>query len=204
MARSGAVTFKGTPLTLAGEAVKVGQQAPDFTIHYFEGGLKTIKLADLKGKPSFISVVPSLDTPVCQTQTKKFNAIARLQPREHLYLFSRRSLRELFGRLGVEHVVFEPALFARYDMFAMVSSARAIPLDPAEVERVLNDGVSARLVQALLDLGETVEDVKRLHAESSQRVGELESACNELGAEVKAFHLVSVQTAELKRVPEKR
>src|SRR3954451_8071141 len=73
MARSGAVTFKGTPLTLAGEAVKVGQPAPDFTIHYFEGGLKTIKLADLKGKPAFISVVPSLDTPVCQIQTKKFN-----------------------------------------------------------------------------------------------------------------------------------
>ena len=73
MARSGAVTFKGTPLTLAGEAVKVGQPAPDFTIHYFEGGLKTIKLADLRGKPSFISVVPSLDTPVCQKQTKNFN-----------------------------------------------------------------------------------------------------------------------------------
>src|SRR5438128_1078162 len=51
MSRSGAVTFKGTPLTLAGEAVKVGQQAPDFTVHYFDGGLKTIKLSDLKGKP---------------------------------------------------------------------------------------------------------------------------------------------------------
>ncbi len=73
MSRSGAVTFKGTPLTLVGEELKVGQQAPDFTLHYFEGGLKTIKLSDLKGKPSFISVVPSLDTPVCQTQTKKFN-----------------------------------------------------------------------------------------------------------------------------------
>ena len=73
MSRPGAVTFKGTPLTLAGEAVKVGQPAPDFTLHYFDGGLKTIKLADLKGKPTLISVVPSLDTPVCQTQTKKFN-----------------------------------------------------------------------------------------------------------------------------------
>lgn len=73
MARSGAVTFKGTPLTLAGEAVKVGQAAPDFTLHYFEGGLKTITPADLKGKPTIISVVPSLDTPVCQMQTKKFN-----------------------------------------------------------------------------------------------------------------------------------
>ena len=73
MSRQGAVTFKGTPMTLAGEAVKVGQPAPDFTLHYFEGGLKTLKNADLKGKPTFLSVVPSLDTPVCQTQTKKFN-----------------------------------------------------------------------------------------------------------------------------------
>ena len=73
MSRSGAVTFKGSPMTLAGEAVKPGQQAPDFTLHYFEGGLKTIKLADLKGKPTILSVVPSLDTGVCQTQTKKFN-----------------------------------------------------------------------------------------------------------------------------------
>jgi thiol peroxidase len=84
MARAGAVTFKGTPLTLAGEAVKVGQPAPDFTLHYFEGGLKTITLADLKGKPAIISVVPSLDTPVCQTQTKKFNQqLAALKDRIH-------------------------------------------------------------------------------------------------------------------------
>jgi thiol peroxidase len=73
MSRQGAVTFKGNPMTLAGEAVKVGQQAPNFTLHYFEGGLKTITPADLKGKPTFLSVVPSLDTGVCATQTKKFN-----------------------------------------------------------------------------------------------------------------------------------
>ncbi len=73
MSRAGAVTFKGNPLTLAGAAVKVGQAAPDFTLHYFQDGLKTITPADLKGKPSIISVVPSLDTPVCATQTKKFN-----------------------------------------------------------------------------------------------------------------------------------
>ena len=74
MARQGAVTFKGNPLTLVGEPVQVGQPAPDFTLHAFEGGaLKTIKPADLKGKPTILSVVPSLDTPVCQTQTKKFN-----------------------------------------------------------------------------------------------------------------------------------
>ena len=74
MSRPGAVTFKGNPMTLAGDAVKAGQSAPDFALRAFEnGGLQTIKPADLKGKPTIISVVPSLDTPVCQLQTKKFN-----------------------------------------------------------------------------------------------------------------------------------
>jgi thiol peroxidase len=74
MSRPGAVTFKGNPLTLVGEPVKVGQPAPSCTLHSFDaGGLKKTTPADLKGKPTIISVVPSLDTPVCQTQTKKFN-----------------------------------------------------------------------------------------------------------------------------------
>ena len=73
MNRPGAVTFKGTPLTLVGEAVSAGGPAPDFTCHYFDGALQTLGLADLKGKPTLISVVPSLDTPVCQEQSKKFN-----------------------------------------------------------------------------------------------------------------------------------
>jgi thiol peroxidase len=76
MSRSGAVTFKGNPMTLAGEAVVVGQKAPDFKLHNFDkGALGTITPADLKGKPTIISVVPSLDTPVCQVQTKKFNEV---------------------------------------------------------------------------------------------------------------------------------
>ena len=74
MSRAGAVTFKGNPLTLAGEAVKAGQPAPNFELRAYENGsMNTIKPADLKGKPTIISVVPSLDTPVCQIQTKKFN-----------------------------------------------------------------------------------------------------------------------------------
>jgi thiol peroxidase len=73
MSRSGAVTFKGNPLTLAGEAVQVGKPAPDFKLAYYEGGLKEMTPADFRGKPTILSVVPSLDTPVCQIQTKKFN-----------------------------------------------------------------------------------------------------------------------------------
>lgn len=73
MSRSGAVTFKGNPLTLAGETVQVGQQAPDFKLHFFKDGMQTITLSDVKGKPTILSVLPSLDTPVCALQTKKFN-----------------------------------------------------------------------------------------------------------------------------------
>lgn len=74
MARTGAITFKGNPMTLVGSELNVGSMAPDFTIHFFEGGLKKITLSDLKGKPTLISVVPSLDTGICQIQTKKFNS----------------------------------------------------------------------------------------------------------------------------------
>lgn len=90
MSRPGAVTFKGNPLTLAGSAVTAGQQAPDFTLRAYEGGeMKTITPADLKGKPTFISVVPSLDTPVCQIQTKKFNQqLAALSPKVNVLTVS--------------------------------------------------------------------------------------------------------------------
>ncbi|MCH8840276.1 MAG: thiol peroxidase [Planctomycetes bacterium] len=74
MSRTAAVTFKGNPMTLAGNAVAVGQNAPDCKLHAFENGaFVAVTPADWRGKPTFISVVPSLDTPVCQKQTKKFN-----------------------------------------------------------------------------------------------------------------------------------
>ena len=73
MARSGVIKFKGNPMTLLGDELKVGSPAPDFTVHYFEGGLKTITKKDLLGKPTILSVVPSVDTGVCAIQTKRFN-----------------------------------------------------------------------------------------------------------------------------------
>lgn len=73
MGRTGVISFKGNPMTLEGEELKVGAAAPPFTLHYADGGLKTLSLDDLKGKPTVLSVVPSLDTPTCATQTKRFN-----------------------------------------------------------------------------------------------------------------------------------
>lgn len=74
MGRHGAVTFKGNPLTLVGEEVRVGVAAPEFDLACFgANGMQHITKADIVGKPTIISVVPSLDTPVCQVQTKTFN-----------------------------------------------------------------------------------------------------------------------------------
>ena len=74
MGRHGAVTFKGNPLTLVGDEVRTGNPAPDFDLACFgPGGMEHIRKADLLGKPTIISVVPSLDTPVCQVQTRTFN-----------------------------------------------------------------------------------------------------------------------------------
>ena len=69
--RTNVVTFQGNPLTLLGEAIQVGQKAPDFEV--VANDLTPVKLSDYAGKTVVISVVPSLDTPVCDTQTRTFN-----------------------------------------------------------------------------------------------------------------------------------
>ena len=74
MERKGAITFKGGPLTLVGPELKVGDTAPDFTA--LDASLGAVKLSSFKGKTVVLSSVPSLDTPVCETQTKKFNSEA--------------------------------------------------------------------------------------------------------------------------------
>ncbi|MCG8651911.1 MAG: thiol peroxidase [Pirellulales bacterium] len=73
MGRTGVITFKGNPMTLAGDDLAVGGPAPAFTLHYADAGIQTLTLDDLKGKPTILSVVPSLDTGTCAVQTKRFN-----------------------------------------------------------------------------------------------------------------------------------
>ena len=66
-----AVTMKGNPVTLSGREVQVGQPAPDATLT--ANDLSDFKLSSLKGKTVILSVVPSLDTPICDLQTKRLN-----------------------------------------------------------------------------------------------------------------------------------
>lgn len=72
MERAGDVTFQGNPLTAVGTRVAVGDAAPDFEL--VANDLSPVKLSDSAGKVRLLSAVPSLDTPVCDIQTRTFNA----------------------------------------------------------------------------------------------------------------------------------
>ena len=69
--RKGLVTMKGKPITLVGQAVKVGQKAPDFEVT--ANDLSPVKFSSFAGKVCIIASVPSLDTSVCDLETRKFN-----------------------------------------------------------------------------------------------------------------------------------
>jgi thiol peroxidase len=69
--RTGIITMKGNPLTLLGNEVNVGERAPDFIA--LDPNLTPVKLSSYRNKICVISSVPSLDTPVCDMETRKFN-----------------------------------------------------------------------------------------------------------------------------------
>jgi thiol peroxidase len=69
--RKDAVTMKGNPLTLVGDEVTVGNAAPDFVV--ISNELKPVNFSSFRGKVVIISSVPSLDTPVCDMSTRRFN-----------------------------------------------------------------------------------------------------------------------------------
>ena len=76
--RKAAVTFEGQPLTLIGQEKQVGDIAPDFVL--LDNNLAEVSLKDYGQQICLISVVPSLDTPVCEMQTRKFNEEASKLP----------------------------------------------------------------------------------------------------------------------------
>jgi len=75
MKRTAATTLKGNPVDLKGPALKVGDNAPDFKLQ--DNSLADITLASSAGKTRIIATIPSLDTPVCHAETKRFNDEAK-------------------------------------------------------------------------------------------------------------------------------
>lgn len=79
------ITFKGNPVTLVGTQLKIGDKAPDFTV--VDNNMEDFSLKNTKGV-RIISAVPSLDTPVCDLETKTFNKEASNIPNVSIYTIS--------------------------------------------------------------------------------------------------------------------
>src|SRR4051794_28271885 len=75
MKRKGVTTLKGNPVELKGRAVEVGDDAPDFCLQ--DNALGEVTLASSAGKTRIIATIPSLDTPTCHAETKRFNDEAK-------------------------------------------------------------------------------------------------------------------------------
>ena len=105
--KTGIITFKGNPMTLLGPALKVGDAAPDFAV--VDNGLAAVSLASYAGKIKIITAVPSLDTPVCDTETRRFNQEAALLPGEVVVLTVSLDLpfaqKRWCGAAGIDKVV---------------------------------------------------------------------------------------------------
>lgn len=105
--RSGIITFKGNPFTLVGPELKVGDKAPDFEV--VDNGLAPTNLATYAGKIKIISSVPSLDTPVCDTETRRFNQDAAGLPGNVVVLTVSADLpfaqKRWCGAAGIDRVV---------------------------------------------------------------------------------------------------
>lgn len=86
MERPAAVTVQGNPFTLVGPELKAGDPAPDFKV--VDSALKAVTLAGTGNQIRIISVVPSLDTPICDAQTRRFNEEALKMPHVDIYTVS--------------------------------------------------------------------------------------------------------------------
>lgn len=105
MERTAATTLMGNPFTLLGPELKVGDKAPDFSA--LDNGLKPVDLAATGNGVRVFSVVPSLDTPVCDMQTKRFNEEAGKMGDVTIYTVSMDlpfAQKRWCGAFGVDHV----------------------------------------------------------------------------------------------------
>lgn len=105
--RKGLVTMLGAPVTLVGEELKVGDKAPDFTV--INNDLEQVKFSSFRGKICVISSVPSLDTPVCDLETRRFNEEAGKFSEDIVFLTISMDLpfaqKRWCGSAGVERVI---------------------------------------------------------------------------------------------------
>ncbi|MBI4908678.1 MAG: thiol peroxidase [Acidobacteria bacterium] len=105
MERAAATTLRGNPFTLIGPELKAGDAAPNFDT--IDNGLQPVDLAKTGNTVRIISVVPSLDTPVCDMQTKRFNEEAAKMEGVDIYTVSMDlpfAQKRWCGAFGVDRI----------------------------------------------------------------------------------------------------
>jgi len=105
MERPGATTLRGDPKTLIGPELKPGDPAPDFDV--VDSNLKPVSLTGTGSHVRIFSVIPSLDTPVCDAQTKRFNEEAAKLPNVDIFTVSMDlpfAQKRWCGAFGVDKV----------------------------------------------------------------------------------------------------
>lgn len=103
--RAGAITLKGNPINVVGPELKVGDTAPDFVLQ--NTALADVALSASAGKTRVIATIPSLDTPVCHAETRRFNEEATKLPNVEILVASADlpfAQKRWCGAEGIEHV----------------------------------------------------------------------------------------------------
>ena len=140
------LTFKGNSITTQGDFPVVGQSAPDFSL--VTKDLSAISLSDLKGKKVVFNIFPSIDTPVCALQLKKFNAMMS-DVENTVLLFSSLDLPFAFSRFCAAENI-ENAITTSDYRHRSLEKAYGVKMDGGPL-----DGLYARAV-LILDENHTV------------------------------------------------
>lgn len=104
--RKNIISFQGSPMTLLGNEIKIKDKAPDVTL--INNDMKPVKISDYRGNNLIIATVPSLDTPVCDMETRRFNSEASKLDKNVQILTISMDLpfaqKRWCGQAGVDHV----------------------------------------------------------------------------------------------------
>ena len=173
-------------------------------LEHLPNPVSTIRRAAELLKPGGFFLIQTPKFPEGRSLTDLNNAgdrfVEMLKPDEHLYLFSERSARDLFARIGLNWLTFEPALFSHYDMFFVASAVPLTRVSRQQRDEQLSKTTSGRLILALLDLHERIdgsvpravfdasehdrEARLRIIEEQGRRIGELEHRRSEITGEL--------------------
>jgi hypothetical protein len=152
-------------------------------------------------KPDGILLIqmPNFQEGMCYEALVESNSsfLSQLKSDEHLYLYSKRSATEFFHRLGADYIQFEPAIFAHYDMFFVVSKMPLHTNSQEQIEASLQLKPGGRIAQAMLDMKERYDQAPGLQAQAANASEQLHELYERVDEQTNARNLALAQLADL-------